>query len=81
MGAPSCPISKVDVVHSRFLAAPEAMARFASGKLLDPSEYSLAIVAKFECGDGRYRWLNDLIAVSTGTQTSTGPVYEIFEIG
>lgn len=67
--------------QGRFLAAPEAMARFAKGALLNPDEYSLAIVAKFECGDTRYNWLNNVIAVGTGEQTAAGPVYSIFEIG
>ena len=67
--------------QGRFLADVEAMARFAKGALLDPSEYSLAIRATFECGDDRYTSLNNVIATGTGTQTANGPVYEIFEIG
>ena len=67
--------------QGRLLAQAEAMARFAKGALLDPSEYSLAISAKFECGDERYTWLNNVIAVGTGQQTATGPVYSIFEVG
>lgn len=67
--------------QGRFLAEPEIMARFAKGALLEPHEYSLAMVAKFECGDGRYTWLNNVIAVGTGEQTAAGPVYSIFEIG
>ena len=67
--------------QGRFLAEAEAMARFRKGALLEPHEYSLAIVAKFECGDSRYSWLNNDIAVGTGEQTAAGPVYSIFEIG
>lgn len=67
--------------QGRFLAQPEAMARFSKGGLLDPAEYSLAIIARFECGDPRYSWLNDVVAVGTGEQTATGPIYSIFEIG
>jgi Protein of unknown function (DUF3237) len=67
--------------QGRFLAAPEAMARFAKGALLAPADYSLAMVAKLECGDQRYAWLNNVIAVGTGEQTVAGPVYEIFEVG
>lgn len=67
--------------QGRFLAAPDAMERFAKGAPLDPSEYSLAMVAKFECGDPRYDWLNNVIAVGTGERTQTGPIYTIFEIG
>jgi Protein of unknown function (DUF3237) len=67
--------------QGRFLAPPDAMARFAKGAPLDPSDYSLAISAKFECGDDRFDWLNNVIAVGTGEQTRTGPVYTLFEIG
>ena len=67
--------------QGRFLAKPEVMARFAKGALLSPQEYSLAMTAKFECGDDRYVWLNNVIAVGTGEQTVTGPVYSIFSIG
>ena len=67
--------------QGRFLAAPDVMARFGKGAQLEPSEYSLAIVARFECGDDRYAWLNNVIAVGTGEQTSAGPVYSIYEIG
>lgn len=67
--------------QGRFVAEPEAMARFAKGAVLDAGEYSLVISAKFECGDPRYSWINNVVAVGTGEQTTTGPVYSIFEIG
>lgn len=67
--------------QGRFLAEPEAMTRFAKGALLTPDEYSLAMTAKFECGDERYRWLNTVVAAGTGTQTLSEPVYSLFEIG
>lgn len=67
--------------QGRFLAEPEVMARFARGAVLDPSEYSLAIVARMESGDARYRWLNDTVVVGTGEQTASGPVYSLFTVG
>jgi hypothetical protein len=67
--------------QGRFLADPEPLSRFAKGALLDPDDYSLALIAKFECGDERYAWLNNVVAVGTGEQTLAGPVYSIFEIG
>ena len=67
--------------QGRFLATPDVMARFARGARLDPSEYALTVVAKFECGDDRYGWLNNVVAVGTGEQTATGVIYTIFEIG
>lgn len=67
--------------NGRFLAAPEVMARFGRGAQLDPSEYSLAVTARLECGDERYRWLNDVIATGVGRQTPTGVAYQLFSIG
>jgi Protein of unknown function (DUF3237) len=67
--------------QGRFLAEPDAMERFSKGVFLEPHEYSLAMTAKFECGDPRYSWLNNVIAVGTGERTPTGPIYSIFEIG
>ena len=67
--------------QGRFLAEPEAMRRFGQGALLQPHEYSLAMIAKFECGDERYAWLNNAIVVGTGEQTPTGPIYTLFEVG
>lgn len=67
--------------NGRFLAAPEVMARFGRGAQLDASEYSLVVMAKLECGDERYRWLNDVLAIGVGRQAPTGVVYELFAIG
>lgn len=67
--------------QGRFLAATEVMARFAKGEALDPTDYSLAMMATLECGDNRYAWLNNVVAVGTGTQVAGGAVYDLFEIG
>jgi len=67
--------------EGRFLASADAMLRFSKGELLKPDEYSLVIVAKFECGADRYAWLNNVVAVGTGQQMPHGPVYSLFEIG
>ena len=65
----------------RFLAGTDARKRFKRGELLQEEEYSLVINTRFECGHDRYSWLNNTIAVGVGTQTLTGPSYQIFEIG
>lgn len=67
--------------QGRLLASPEMFAELARGKSLDPSRYSLATVAKFETGDERYAWLNDLIVVGTGEQSGFNPTYHLFQIG
>jgi Protein of unknown function (DUF3237) len=65
----------------RMVGQGDAMARFRKGEKLAAEEYSLTIIAKFECGDPRYAWLNDAIVVGTGAQTPKGPVYTLFEVG
>lgn len=58
----------------------EAMARFNKGGLLSDAEFNLRTIARFETGAPAYLWLNDMIAVGVGKQTTAGPVYEIFEV-
>ncbi|MBT8151482.1 MAG: DUF3237 domain-containing protein [Gammaproteobacteria bacterium] len=66
--------------QGRFLAGPEAMSRMREGLVLDPEEYSIAMNARFESGDEKYKWLNDVVAVGTGEQTASGPIYTIYQI-
>lgn len=65
--------------QGRFVAAPETMKRFNRGALLEDHEYSLRVIPRFECGAPRYAWLNDVIAVGSGRQTATGPIYSFYE--
>ncbi len=67
--------------QGRFSGAAGAMSQLAQGKMLEPGSYSLVTVAKFECGNERYTWLNDVIAVGIGQQSGFNPVYTIYEIG
>ena len=67
--------------QGRMTGKGDAMPRFRKGEQLAPEDYSLTIVAKFECGDPRYVWLNDAIVVGVGEQGRGGPVYTLFEVG
>ena len=67
--------------QGRMTGKGDAMARFRKGEQLERYDYALTVVAKFECGDLRYAWLNDAIVVGVGEQTLTGPVYHMFEVG
>jgi len=67
--------------QGRLLTSKENLIAIAKGQALDPSAYSLATIAKFECGDERYKWLNTIIAVGTGEQSGFNPVYTLYEIG
>ena len=67
--------------EGRMTGKGDAMARFRSGAKLAPEDYALTTVARFECGDERYRWLEDTIAVGIGEHAPGGPVYTLFEVG
>ena len=67
--------------QGRMTGQGDAMALFRKGEKLAAEDYSLTIIAKFECGDPRYAWLNDAIVVGTGEQAAVGPVYTLFEVG
>ena len=67
--------------QGRMTGTNEAMLRFRGGQEMAAGSYSLAIVARFECGEARYGWLNDAIVVGTGAQTPRGPIYTLFEVG
>ena len=63
-----------------FRADAEVMKRFNRGGLLEDHEYSLRVTPRFECGDPRYSWLNDLPLVGVGQQTAGGPIYSFHEL-
>lgn len=67
--------------QGNMLASADAMRRFRKGEQLARDDYRLRAIAKFECGDENYAWLNDTIAVAIGEQRPAGPVYSIFEVG
>jgi len=67
--------------QGRFIGAAGAMTQLAQGETLQAGSYSLVTVAKFECGNKQYAWLNDVIAVGIGMQAGFNPVYTFYEIG
>lgn len=67
--------------QGRFIMREEAGERLAAGETLAKDEYSLTMVASFESGDERYRWLNQVVAVGVGAQLGWNPVYDIYQIG
>ena len=67
--------------EGRMIGRGDAMVRFHKGERLVADDYALTTVARFECGDERYCWLEDTIAVGVGEQGSGGPVYTLFEVG
>ena len=54
--------------------------RLAAGKVVDPEEYYMRTVCKFETADGKYEWLNKLLAAETGQRFPDQVVYDIHQI-
>ncbi len=64
-----------------FLGSVTDLKRFRNGETLDPGDYALRTIARFEGGGDAYRWLQDALIVGIGEQTRTGPIYHLFEVG
>lgn len=61
-------------------AAPAVMARFLQGEQLQPEEYYLRTVVRFECSADHLSWLNDTIFVGVGEQLPTGVKYSVYQV-
>ncbi len=59
---------------------PQANARFRNRELLSYEETYLHTTPRFETGDPRYSWLNEIIAVTNGVRSATGGTYHVFAI-
>jgi Protein of unknown function (DUF3237) len=57
-------VRNLGVRHGR----PEVLARIQAGEAVDPSEYYFRSTPRFEAGDGRYAWLNRIVAVASGAR-------------
>jgi hypothetical protein len=58
----------------------EVKKRMDEGQEVDPASYYFRIAPIFEAPQGKYQWLNNILAVGVGHRLSTGPVYSVFEI-
>jgi hypothetical protein len=58
----------------------DVMQRLAAGEAVDPSLYYMRTTPRFETGAKRYRWLNGLICVASGTRRATAVELEVFEV-
>jgi hypothetical protein len=59
---------------------PDVMARLGRGEPVDPASYYFRIVPTFQAAEGRYEWLNRIVAVADGQRLPEGPVYQVYEI-
>ena len=61
-------------------AKQSVLDRLAAGDDVDPSEYYMRIVSKFETEAGRYGWLNNILAIGTGQRLPDKVIYDIHQI-
>jgi hypothetical protein len=60
---------------------PEAvMERVNNGEDPDPSEYYFRTTPVFEAPEGKYAWLNKLLAFAVGRRLPTGVAYAVYAI-
>jgi len=60
--------------------SPEIMRKIVDREPIPPGADYFRVAVQFETGAPRLRWLNDLIAVGTGTRESNGPRYDVHEV-
>jgi len=63
-----------------FHASPEVLARYYRGESIAEHEYYLRTRASFETSAPQYQWLNHIISVGKGRQTSNGVAYLFYHI-
>ena len=54
--------------------------RFRNREMLSFEETYLHTTPRFETGDARYLWVNDVIAVTNGVRSAAGGTYHVFAI-
>lgn len=59
---------------------PEVMRRIVAREPIAPGEDYFRTVVQFETAAPRLAWLNDIVAVGTGTREANGPVYDMWEV-
>jgi Protein of unknown function (DUF3237) len=58
----------------------EVIKRLETGEQVDPAEYYFRTNPIFEAPDGKYEWLNRVLAIGVGHRFANGPVYSVFEV-
>jgi len=59
---------------------PEVIAALARGEDVDPSSYYMRTTARLETGDERYRWVNRMIFLGTGTRQAAQVHIQLYSV-
>jgi len=60
---------------------PEVLARLGRGEPVDPKDYFLRILLRFETAAPQYDWLNRVLAVGSGARSAASVLYRVWVIG
>ncbi|MBI4969376.1 MAG: DUF3237 domain-containing protein [Rhodospirillales bacterium] len=60
---------------------PEVLARLGRGEPVDPKDYFLRILLRFETAAPPYDWLNRVLAVGSGARSAASVLYRVWAIG
>jgi len=59
---------------------PEIMRKIVNREPVAPGTDYFRVVVQFETAAPRLAWLNDKVAIGTGTRELDGPVYDVWEV-
>ena len=59
---------------------PALMQKIVNREPIPPGADYFRVLVQFETAAPKLRWLNDRIAIGTGTREPNGPVYDVFEV-
>jgi hypothetical protein len=45
-----------------------------------PEEYRMRLHMTFECGDGRYRWLNAVVGIASSARNGERVIYDAYQV-
>ncbi|MDP3139870.1 MAG: DUF3237 domain-containing protein [Burkholderiaceae bacterium] len=59
---------------------PEVMKKIVAREPIPPGSDYFRVAVQFEASSPNLRWLNDLVAVGSGTREPNGPRYDIYQV-
>lgn len=59
---------------------PDVMKKIVAREPIPPGADYFRTVVQFETGAPRLAWLNDIVAIGTGTREADGPLYDVWEV-
>lgn len=59
---------------------PEVMRKIVAREPIPVGADYFRVAMQFETGAPRLAWLNDIIAIGTGTREANGPLYDVWEV-